>query len=175
MAKKINSDGSIIRSRSNTTSVYFVLDEDANAVKIGYATNPSIRIASLRTANIHPLIPLLLLKGGRELELELHKKFHADRITHEWFHYSDDIKQFIVEKKHDTLKVAEFVKNRTSFHLNKENSLLLEWIKNNTNGNPPLSMLNKSDLINSIIFLGLGEMIAMINGDKIMNRTKQES
>ncbi|HEY9417862.1 MAG TPA: GIY-YIG nuclease family protein [Pseudonocardia sp.] len=71
--------------------VYFL--RNGERIKIGTTAHLAARITSLslRQADV-----LLALDGGRELEAQLHRRFHEHRIGGtEWFNFSDEIKNFL--------------------------------------------------------------------------------
>jgi hypothetical protein len=70
--------------------VYFILNKDSNAIKIGRAKNLEKRMKALQTSNPVELklIKAVQVQGceeAQELELSLHKQFNAIRIAGEWF------------------------------------------------------------------------------------------
>ena len=79
--------------------VYFILNESANLVKIGYSNNPKHRLATLQVGSAHKLRIVLVLKGTPKDEQGLHKQFKQYRQGGEWFTYSDEIKQFIKQQR----------------------------------------------------------------------------
>lgn len=84
----------VFRDNADIACVYFV--EDATgAVKIGYSASIKNRLASLRTGSANALRVLLLLRGGRELEAELHRKFARQRLSGEWFRKDENLRDFI--------------------------------------------------------------------------------
>lgn len=80
---------------SHQPVVYFIANGDR--VKIGTSTNIAARVSTLsfRKSNV-----LMLLQGGRDLEVALHKRFDADRIGRtEWFVLSRRIHDFITRRQ----------------------------------------------------------------------------
>jgi DNA-binding XRE family transcriptional regulator len=73
--------------------VYFLKAE--NRIKIGFATNPSKRIASIQTSSPFKLDVVLIIDGNFETEQNLHKMFREYRHTGEWFEFVEPIKKFI--------------------------------------------------------------------------------
>jgi excisionase family DNA binding protein len=68
-----------------------------NFVKIGKATNVESRIKSLQAANPLELEVLKVLTegNGHQLELELHKRFAAQRHRLEWFRIEGELAAWI--------------------------------------------------------------------------------
>lgn len=75
--------------------VYFVRRGTSGGVKIGYAENPHSRMRGMQTANEDELFLLGAIKGGREVEQELHRRFAAGRKRGEWFHATPELLAFI--------------------------------------------------------------------------------
>lgn len=65
--------------------VYFVQGEPGSPVKIGFATNPDDRLATLQTGSPVRLRILLAVPGHPKHERELHRFFRAHRVLGEWF------------------------------------------------------------------------------------------
>jgi predicted GIY-YIG superfamily endonuclease len=70
--------------------VYFILNEDSNAIKIGIAKNLARRMMSLQTSSPAKLkliksIQVTVGKEALELEQSLHNKFREIRLAGEWF------------------------------------------------------------------------------------------
>ncbi|TAG60665.1 MAG: hypothetical protein EAZ28_06365 [Oscillatoriales cyanobacterium] len=75
--------------------VYFIFDEDNQAIKIGRSTNPLHRLSELQVGNSKSLGLLKIIDGGAELEHKLHKKFKYLRLKGEWFKATQELLQFI--------------------------------------------------------------------------------
>jgi hypothetical protein len=73
--------------------VYFV--RCGAYIKIGYAKQPSLRIAMLRTGNPMAIEPVLLLPGTRLDEANWHRRFVAQRERGEWFRIEDELAEFL--------------------------------------------------------------------------------
>ncbi len=70
--------------------IYFILNEDSNAIKIGRAKDLAKRMNALQTSSPAKLklIKSVQVAGGKEaheLEQSLHKKFSEIRLAGEWF------------------------------------------------------------------------------------------
>jgi hypothetical protein len=81
---------------SLSKSIYFILDEAANAVKIGISDSPDRRLKEFQSTNPHPL-KLLKVIGNSTFDDEqgLHQRFAKSAMNSEWFNYSEEIKTFI--------------------------------------------------------------------------------
>lgn len=74
---------------------YIFHDEVSGKVKIGRTNDIKKRQIELETAYPCKLTLLALLPTDEWPELAVHRRFHADRIRGEWFHYSDAIRAFV--------------------------------------------------------------------------------
>jgi hypothetical protein len=77
--------------------VYFISAE-SDLIKIGYTTNLSARLRSLRTAHPNELRILLAIPGSRDDERELHRRFAEYRVGREWFRRSKPINDYIASQ-----------------------------------------------------------------------------
>jgi hypothetical protein len=68
--------------------VYFIRAGRTNAVKIGWAGNPEIRIR----ASPHPLYMIGHMPGTMFDEADWHSRFEAERIRGEWFTLSERLR-----------------------------------------------------------------------------------
>lgn len=75
--------------------VYFILDEAARAIKIGWSTNVPDRLSALQTASSTKLILLGTRPGAAREEARIHAKFKSTRMSGEWFHVTDALIAFI--------------------------------------------------------------------------------
>jgi excisionase family DNA binding protein len=79
--------------------VYFieqVHDNGVNPIKIGFSNGGlSGRLAALRSASPYPLRVLGYMKGSREDEQRLHKRFRRDKLHGEWFKPSKNLKNLL--------------------------------------------------------------------------------
>jgi hypothetical protein len=71
--------------------VYFVMNYDTGAVKIGFTTNIKERLSSLRSGAGARLEVLRSIEGGEKRERWLHKRFAHLRREGEWFGFHDDM------------------------------------------------------------------------------------
>ena len=72
-------------------SLYAIQAGDDGPVKIGIASRPWERIATLQTANPVRLRGLAAWRGSAAEEAALHKLFAEDRLEGEWFKPSADL------------------------------------------------------------------------------------
>jgi len=80
--------------------VYFIVDDDSVAVKIGVAFAPESRMKEMQTGNPHKLrLAKVILNGNHKLEKELHRIFSDYALEGEWFRLAAEIKEFLGEKQ----------------------------------------------------------------------------
>lgn len=80
--------------------VYFILNADSNAIKIGRAKDLAKRMKALQTSSPAELklIKSVQVEGGKEaqdLEQSLHKQFSEIRLTGEWFKAEASLLEYI--------------------------------------------------------------------------------
>jgi len=97
-----NSDAKLVTPGNRTLSlggeklghqthfVYFVLNEDSNAIKIGRARDLAKRMKALQTSSPVPLklVEAIQIEGSekaQEMERSLHQQFSEIRLSGEWF------------------------------------------------------------------------------------------
>jgi hypothetical protein len=93
--KQHSYSGSLWKSNSQQDFVYIIKCGDY--VKIGKSMNPELRKNTLQNATPFPLE--ILFYSPRFIEEDLHKKFAKYHHSNEWFIYSDEIKNFIIENR----------------------------------------------------------------------------
>jgi hypothetical protein len=76
--------------------IYFIQNETAKAIKIGWSDDPAKRLVSLQTATPDRLALVATMDGGYEQERILHERYEDFRLTGEWFS-SEDPNDSIVE------------------------------------------------------------------------------
>jgi hypothetical protein len=76
--------------------IYFITEGgcEAEAVKIGFASDVSGRLHNLGTGNFRKLTVQTAFRSYIEAERMLHQRFKADRINREWFNLTEDIEEF---------------------------------------------------------------------------------
>jgi T5orf172 domain len=83
-------------------TIYFISADD-DLIKIGYTTNLSARLRSLRTAHPKELRILLVVPGSRDDEQELHRRFAAFRVGREWFSRCKPIGDYIASHLNNSI------------------------------------------------------------------------
>jgi hypothetical protein len=74
--------------------VYFIVDGDV--IKIGFSEYPLARLDQIKTSR--PSAYLLgEVKGGTELEKEIHTRLSEWHFGREWFHYNHEVANIIKE------------------------------------------------------------------------------
>lgn len=97
--RSISLDGELT-DKGKAEFVYFILNQDSRAIKIGRARDIDRRIKSLQTASPAQLklIKTIQVHGSKEVhakERELHKKFKHLHINGEWFRADSDLLKFL--------------------------------------------------------------------------------
>lgn len=82
-----------------TQYVYMIMAKEDNTVKIGTSNDPNKRLKQLQTGNNKQLVIVGLIKGGQELEKNIHALFRESRIKGEWFKYTQEIEDFFYTYK----------------------------------------------------------------------------
>ena len=82
--------------------VYFVLNRDSKAIKIGIAKNIRRRLASLQTSSPAELELIGSIKttgtqAARKLESKLHHQFDLWQIRGEWFEADRELTNYITQ------------------------------------------------------------------------------
>lgn len=85
---------------SLTQCVYFIQNTKTREIKIGVATDPQGRLASLQIGSPHKLKLLAVIRQrGRAAEKELHERFKDASIRGEWFRPTEELLELIAEVK----------------------------------------------------------------------------
>lgn len=75
--------------------IYFILDVENVAVKIGISSNVKSRLNQLQTGTINTLELLHCYLGDEEEEKRLHRFFSKNHLRGEWFSFGPEISSFI--------------------------------------------------------------------------------
>lgn len=75
--------------------VYFIHDEERNAVKIGYAGDFDKRLMDLQTGNPCELHIEYFIRGTPRLEKALQLRFEHLSLGREWFRICEEIRGFV--------------------------------------------------------------------------------
>ncbi len=97
--RTISLDGDLLAS-SNSCYVYFILNSDSNAIKIGRAKDVEKRLKSLQTGSPAKLQLISKVRVASEKEAAkkeklIHQQFKESRITGEWFRCSPELDDYI--------------------------------------------------------------------------------
>jgi hypothetical protein len=84
-------------SRTVSTFVYFILNENTNTVKIGFSRNPDTRLNAFQTGTLDSLVILKIIAGNKNDEAAIHSRFSDYRVSknREIFRYEGLLKSFI--------------------------------------------------------------------------------
>jgi hypothetical protein len=80
-----------------TGHVYFVRDDAAGAVKIGWTRQLASRLAALQTASANRLVLLGRIPGSLADEAALHQRFAGHRVRGEWFRADPELLAAVAE------------------------------------------------------------------------------
>jgi hypothetical protein len=84
--------------------VYFVLATASRLVKIGYAKDAWARFSNMQVGSPEELRMLGVIRTylPTELERDLHAHFAADRVRGEWFRFSEELFDYVMQHgRHD--------------------------------------------------------------------------
>ena len=79
------------RTPGKARFVYFILDKQSGAVKIGASSNPDQRLKGLQTAHPFELRLLFYVEGK---ERDYHDEFVRFHLRGEWFRYTGRLREF---------------------------------------------------------------------------------
>lgn len=105
--------------------VYFVEAVGTNKIKIGITTNMSSRFAALKSSSPCELNLVYAFPGYSSKEKEIHKKFEHLCVKDEWFEYTDEIKQYILELSStiDTVDIEKIEIKKRDTKLNYDKAI----------------------------------------------------
>ena len=88
------------RLSNSSAFIYFVLNADSNAIKIGMAKDLDKRLKSLQTSSPTKLqllkaVQLAGVKEAADIETLLHRRFFHLRLTGEWFKADKELFNYI--------------------------------------------------------------------------------
>jgi len=76
--------------------IYFIINDEAKAVKFGVAASPEARLNDLQAATPHKLrIAKVIHQGGSPLEQKLHQMFADYALGNEWFRFTKEIQAYL--------------------------------------------------------------------------------
>lgn len=81
--------------KSRHPAVYFLLDEEENAIKVGSATNVCQRLSDLQVGNPRQMRFVGWIPGGLDQERMIQDSMHEQCIRGEWYRATDDILSLI--------------------------------------------------------------------------------
>lgn len=82
--------------------IYFILDRQGKAVKVGYSKSKETlrrRLSTLQVGNPRPLELLFHVEGGREGEKFLHRLLRTSRLCGEWFECTPEVVKILMKIK----------------------------------------------------------------------------
>jgi hypothetical protein len=75
------------------TFIYFIVCGDY--IKIGYSDNPEKRLVQMQTGSPIDMSLALKIEGTRATEQEMHSRFSRLRVRGEWFHFDEELRDFV--------------------------------------------------------------------------------
>jgi hypothetical protein len=107
--------------RGNLLTVYFLRRKSNGEIKIGTSRNPLKRVKNLEHKIDDNLEVLCIIRGGVNLERQLHERFCEYHVRNEWFFPGKKIIDFITELirdgkdiKHEPERLIESEVERTN-------------------------------------------------------------
>ncbi len=93
--KRIGDTPFFERATTGSGYVYFIEAVGLSRVKIGYSDDPEKRIKQLSTGSPVSLKIYAKVPGNQAMEKEIHQRFSHLRVENEWFHFTNEIKEYI--------------------------------------------------------------------------------
>ena len=81
--------------------VYFIEAEGLDRFKIGWATDPGLRLEALRIGSPVPLAVRGTMPGSVQTERRLHRQFASSRLGGEWFASTPELLEFVEQLPRD--------------------------------------------------------------------------
>ena len=89
-------EGKGSNTKRHKGKIYFILDKENDAVKIGIADNPISRLSDIQVGNPHELSLIKTIDNGTQAkEKRLHKQFAEQRLNGEWFKRSGTLAEYL--------------------------------------------------------------------------------
>lgn len=82
---------------------YVIYSNQNKAVKIGYASDLASRTSCIQLSTPEELSLLFAFQGGRETEKELHQLLAKYRIRGEWFDFTSEVFQMLLDYQKQTV------------------------------------------------------------------------
>lgn len=82
-------------TKRNVPHVYFVQNGRSKRVKIGYSSHYRSRVGNIQSGTPDKLRLLGVVRGGKAVESELHKRFASYRISGEWFRFEGELAEYV--------------------------------------------------------------------------------
>lgn len=101
IAEHLNAKGHLVKDKAPVGArgtVYFVECPARGLIKIGFATDLSARIRTMRTSATDEIRLIGSFEGTRRTERALHARFLQSRKFGEWFEDGPDLRAYIDEK-----------------------------------------------------------------------------
>jgi hypothetical protein len=89
------------RKMTTRNSFVYFMGGDDGYVKIGFSNNPHKRLRGVQIGSASPVRLLAMLRGDRNDEDSLHKRFAAYRVRGEWFRFEGEFKEYVEGLPHE--------------------------------------------------------------------------
>ena len=97
-----------VENKNKKGFVYYIQEEMDGNIKIGWSEDPLKRLSEHQTSNSRELRMLVYVKGDKDYEKEIHRKFQSSKTTGEWFKPD---KRLLVHIEKERSKFFEIVQN----------------------------------------------------------------
>jgi len=84
-----------IRNKDNGCNTYVYFMQSGGYIKIGFSQNVNKRLESIQTGHPNKVKIKYKFKGGKHIEKFLHQTFKHKRSYGEWFHWCEEIEDFV--------------------------------------------------------------------------------
>lgn len=105
---KITPTSPPVENKNKKGFVYYIQEEMDGNIKIGWSEDPLKRLSEHQTSNSRELRMLVYVKGDKDYEKEIHRKFQSSKTTGEWFKPD---KRLLVHIEKERSKFFEIVQN----------------------------------------------------------------
>lgn len=149
--------------------VYFILDAERRAIKIGFSGSPRSRLASLQIAHAVPLRLLGVVEAVPAAEGQLHRMFARQRLMGEWFADSRALREE-VDYRRELVTDADLARllgqeRRWVSRLAERPDPVLEHVEDARNGHLAFHI---SDVRGWLVSRGLHSLLPKVRPSKLL-------
>ena len=109
--------------------VYVIYSSVNQAIKVGYASNINQRFSAIQLSTSEPLELLFVLKGGAEVEAELHNLLVNYRLRGEWFIFNEKVLSIIYFYQQSVIDRMTFNKNKENLVVHSIKEFCIEYLQ----------------------------------------------